>query len=138
MARTPEYPLGQGIGAQQHHGAGLGDRERFADSDRVRAHQVDLQFADLFTSDADIAQFADSRGNGVGHLVVGDKFVDDSPRYVHLLTGLGEKQDGAALAGHLAYGFKSQIVSVDVESIHKISSQLSVPSLDFRVSSFKL
>ena len=39
--------LGQRIGAQQHHGASLRDGKRLAHADRVGAHQVDLQFADL-------------------------------------------------------------------------------------------
>ena len=35
------------VGAEQHHGARFGDRQRLAYSHRVRADQVDLEFADL-------------------------------------------------------------------------------------------
>ena len=34
--------LGERIGAQQHHGAGFSDGKRFADADRMRAHQDSL------------------------------------------------------------------------------------------------
>ena len=44
------------VGAEQHHGARFGDCQRFADADGVRAHQVDLKFADLISGDADVAQ----------------------------------------------------------------------------------
>ena len=51
--------------------------ERFAHADRMRTHQVDLQFANLIAGDADIAQFADAGRDGVGDFVARDELVDD-------------------------------------------------------------
>ena len=69
--------LCQRIRPQQHHGASLRDRKRFADSDRVRAHQVDLQFANLFAGNAYVAESAHAGGDGIGDFVAGDYFIDD-------------------------------------------------------------
>ena len=60
--------LGKGICPQQHHGASLGDGKRLAHSYRMRAHQVDLQFANLVSRDAHVAQFAYAGRDGVRHL----------------------------------------------------------------------
>ena len=88
--------FGQRIRAQQHHGASFGDGERFADADRVRANQIDLQFANLLAGDADVAQFAHAGGDGVGQFVAGDDLVDDGARQIDGLASVGIEQDGAA------------------------------------------
>ncbi len=117
--------LGEGIGAQQHHGTGFGDRERFADADRVRADQVDLQFADLVAGDAHVAEFADAGGDGVGDLILGNQSVDYGARSIHALACVGREQHGPALECDFAHRFEGQIVSADVKSVHGIRSQVT-------------
>ena len=72
----------------------------------MRTYQVDLQFADLIAGDAYIAEFADTGRDGVGHLIVGDKRVDDGTCSVHPLARIGSQQHGSALRSHLAYFFE--------------------------------
>ena len=93
--------LGERVGAQQHHGAGVGDGERFADADGMRAHEIDLQFADLVADNADIAQFADAGGDGVGKLVIGDERVDDGASAIDGFASVGVEQDGALVRARL-------------------------------------
>src|SRR6267378_2410494 len=69
--------LRQRIGAQEHHGARVRDRKWFTHADGVRAHEVDLQFADLIPDDVYIAQLADASRDGVRNFIVGDERVDD-------------------------------------------------------------
>ena len=61
--------LGKGIGAQQHHGADFRRRERIADPNRMRTHQVHLQLANLVSRNANVAEFADARGDRVRNLI---------------------------------------------------------------------
>ena len=110
-------PLGERIRPQQHHGAGFRDGERFAHADRMRAHQVDLQFANLLAGDAHVAQFADAGGDGVGDLVAGDDLIDDRACLVDRFPRVRREQDGAAFGRDFADRFERQIVSVDVECV---------------------
>ncbi len=111
--------LGERVGPQQHHGARFRDGQRLAHADRVRAHQVDLQFANLVAGDAHVAQFADAGGDGIGDLVAGDDLVDDGARPVDRLARVGSEKHGAALDRHFAHRFERQIVSVDVECVQE-------------------
>ncbi len=70
----------QRIGAQKHHGPGFRHGKWIADSDRVGAHQVDLQFANLIADNAHIAELSHASRDGVGQFVAGDDFVDDGSR----------------------------------------------------------
>ncbi len=98
-----------------------GDRQRFAHADRVRADQVDLQFANLVASNAHVAEFSDAGGDGVSDLVAGDNLVDDGACQVHGLPRVGREQDRAARFNgrDFAHGFEREIVSVDVKCVQK-------------------
>jgi hypothetical protein len=91
--------FGEGVGAKEHHGAGFGDGERVADADGVGANEVDLQFADLIADDANVAELADSGGDGVGEFVVSDDVVDDGAGEVDCGAGIGGELDGAVVSG---------------------------------------
>jgi hypothetical protein len=86
--------LGQRIGAQQHHGARFRRGERFADSDGVRTHQVDLQLANLVAGNAHIAELAHAGSDRIGQLVAGDNLVDHRARPVHGLARIGRQSTG--------------------------------------------
>src|SRR5579883_1365888 len=75
--------LGKRIGPQQDHRASFGNRKRSADSTRVRAHQIDLQLADLFRGNTDGSKLAESGVDAVGGFVGGDKAIDDGARGLH-------------------------------------------------------
>ena len=80
----------------------------------MRAHQIDLQFADLVAGNPYFAQFADAGGDGVGHLIVGDERVDHGARGVHALACVRRQQHGAAFECDFAHRFEGQIISADV------------------------
>ena len=69
MARTPEYPLARELARRSIMARVSAIGERFADADGVRAHQIDLQFANLIADDAHVAELAHAGGDGVGQLV---------------------------------------------------------------------
>jgi len=81
--------FGQRIGAQKHHGSGLGGGERVADAYRVRAHQVDLQFANLVADNAHIAELAYTGCDGIGELIVGDNLIDNGARAIDGCASIG-------------------------------------------------
>jgi hypothetical protein len=83
----------------------------------VRAHQIDLQLANLWASDLDVAKLSHSGGNRVRRLVVGDKLVDNCSRPVDSFASFCEQQDGTPLDCYFPNRFQSQIVSVDVKSL---------------------
>src|SRR5579883_3461472 len=124
--------LGERVGAQQYHGPGFGDTEWLAHADCVRADEVDLQFADLVAGDADIAEFADTGGDGIGNLVIVDEVVDHGAGSVDAFAGVGGEQDRPAFQCYLADGFKREIVSADVKGVQEMSSQFSVVSSQSR------
>jgi len=66
-----------------------------ADAYRVRAHQVNLQLADLFACNTDIAQLTDSGRDRVRELVVGDEGVNHDARSVYGFARVGIEQYGA-------------------------------------------
>ena len=109
----------QRVGAQQHHGARVGERKRFADADGVRAHQVDLQLADLIADDVHIAQLAHARRDRVGNFVVGHERVDDGAGAVDGLARVGIEQYGPFFGGDFTHRLESQIVSVNVQSFQE-------------------
>ena len=111
--------LGKGIGAQQHHGAGLGDGKRLANADRMGAHQIHLKFADLFARDANVAEFADSGGDGVRDAILRDQRIHHGARPIDSHTRLGTEQDGATIGGNFAHFFERQVVTVDVKSVQR-------------------
>src|SRR5216683_1997298 len=84
------------VGAEQHHGARFGDRQRVANADGVRAHQVDLEFADLFSSNADVAELAYAGGDRVGNFVFGDESVYHGAGAVYGFARVGVEQHGPA------------------------------------------
>jgi hypothetical protein len=81
--------LGQRISAQQHHGAGFRDGERFAHARGVRADQVDLQLANLVANNANVAELAHTGRDRIGQLVAGNDLVDHGPRPVDSLARIG-------------------------------------------------
>ena len=95
-ARDSRVTLGERIRPQQHHGARFCDGERFAYSDRMRAHQVDLQFANLIAGDAHVAQFAHASRDRVSEFVAGNNFVDDGARLIDGLSRVWRKQRSTA------------------------------------------
>jgi hypothetical protein len=73
-----------------------------------------LQFANLITGDAHVAQFAHASRDRVSEFVAGNNFVDDGARLIDGLSRVWRKKRSAAFGCDLAYLFKCQIVSVDV------------------------
>ena len=126
-------PLGEGVGPQQHHGARLWDRERLADADRMGAHQIQLQLADLVAGDADVAQSADASGYRIGNFIVRYERVHYGAGAVDGLARVGVEEHGPVLDRHFARTFERQIVTVDVQGFQS-SSRFSVLSSQFSVS----
>ena len=123
-ARTPEKSFSQRVGAQQHHGAGFGNGERFADADGVGADEIDLQFADLVAGDAHVAELANAGGDGIGELVVCDDVVDHGAGAIDGLARIGREQHGAAVVGDFADRFEGEVVTVDVEGVQRFQRVL--------------
>ena len=65
--------FGERVGAEKHHRAGFGFAERIADAAGVRAHEIDLELADLFGGDADGGEFAEAGVDAVGGGAGGDE-----------------------------------------------------------------
>src|SRR5271168_5138230 len=85
----------------------------------MRAHEIDLQLANLVANDVHVAEFADSGCNGVRNLIVNDEFVDDRASAIDGFAGVGIEEDRASYARmrYFAHGFKREVVSVDVQSV---------------------
>src|SRR5450432_1614673 len=84
----------------------------------MRAHQVHLQFTNLFTGDANIAEFPHSGCNSVGNLVACDQLVDYGASAFDASTRIGSKDCSSALDRNFADGFQRQIISVNVQGFH--------------------
>ena len=84
----------------------------------MRAYQVDLKFADLIAGDALLAEFADARGNRVRNLIACNQGFDHGTGAIYPLARIGRKQHRLMLDRNLAHLFESEIVAVDVESLH--------------------
>ena len=52
--------FGEGVGAEEHHGAGFGFVEGFADAAAVGADEIDLELLDLFGGNAYGSEFAEA------------------------------------------------------------------------------
>ena len=109
--------------------SGIG--ERLADADRMRAHQIQLQLADLVAGDADIAQLADASGYRIRNFIVGDERVHHGAGARSTACArVGREQHGPVLDSHFARGFERQVVTVDVQGFQE---QFSVPGSQFSV-----
>jgi hypothetical protein len=93
----------------------------------VRAHEIDLQFANLITDDVYITKLPNARSDRVRNLILPDEPIDDGASTVDSLPGIGREKDGATSIWlrYFAHGFEREIVSVDVEGLQG-SSQFSV------------
>ena len=88
--------------------------------DRVRAHQVDLQLANLVAGDAHVAEFAHARGDGIGEFVAGDDVVNHGARTIHGLARVGRQAaPGVVSVRDFAHRFQSKIVTVDVKCVQE-------------------
>ena len=85
----------------------------------MRAYEIDLQFAHLIADNVDIAQFADTSGDGVGDFVIGNKRIDDSTSAVHGFARVGSEQHRPFFDGGFAHRLQSQVVSVNMQSLQK-------------------
>ena len=79
----------------------VGDRERLADADGVRANEVDLQLADLVADDVHVAQLADASRDRVRNLIVGDERVDYGAGAVDGFARVGIEEHGPAFGAQL-------------------------------------
>ena len=122
-ARTPEKPLASELARKQDHGAGDVFAQRFADADGVRAHQVDLKLADVVGRDAHVAQLADAGGDGVGEAIVNHQVFDDGASAVDGQACLGLEHYGAALVDDRGEVVQRQVVAVDMQNFHRVSSR---------------
>ena len=130
--RTPEWPLESEFARNNIMARVSGVESGSPTPDGVRAHQIDLQFANLLARDADIAQLAHASRDGVGNPVFGHQRIHHGARAVHRLPSLGTKQDGTVLHRHFAHRFESQIAAVNVESVQE-SFRFLVSGFSFKV-----
>src|SRR5580693_1350916 len=112
--------LGKGIGAQQHHGSDLGCGQRLAHSHGVRAHQIDLHFANLLARNAHVAEFAYTGRNRVRNFVAGDQRVDNGASTVYSRSSIRVEQHWPMLDSDFPHRFQSKIVAVDVKCFQGI------------------
>src|SRR5215472_4542271 len=110
--------LGQGIGAQKHHGAGDVFTKRLAYTECMRAHQVNLQLADVFRRNANVAEMADAGCNGIADTIVDYKILDHSTRAIHCEPGVGCEHDDSPVVHNISDVTKSQTISVDMKQFH--------------------
>src|SRR5215470_16538780 len=120
--------FGQRVCAQEHHCPSGGHRKGSPDANCVGSHQIDLQRADLVTGDADVTEFSDASGDRVGDFIRCDDLIDDSPGVVHQLARIRSEEHGATFVGDFAYGFQSQIASVNVQCVQEISVDSYFPA----------
>ena len=100
-------------------------------ADGVRAHQVDLQLADLIAHDVHIAELADASRDRVGNFIIGDERVDDGAGAVDGLARVGVEQHRPFFGGNFTHRLEGEIVSVNVQSF-----QEQFPVLRFLGSNF--
>src|SRR5450432_3748624 len=79
--------FGEGVGAEDHDGAGFGLAKGIADTAGVGADEIYLELRDLFCRDADGSEFAEAGVDAVGGGSGGDEFFDDGTGGVHALDG---------------------------------------------------
>ena len=126
--------LGQGVGAQQHHGACDRLRQGIAYSHSVGAHQVELQPADIARRDAHIAELAHSGVHGVRNLVALKQIFNDGASAIDRLPRFGGEQHGPVLINDLAHIREGETVAVNVKGVQDscqwpvVGCQLSVVS----------
>jgi len=97
------------------------DRKWFAHADRVRAHKVDLQLADLIADYVHIAQLSHAGRNGVRNFVTSDQRIDNCTRALDGFARVRIEQYRPFLGGDFTYRLERQIISVDVESLQDCS-----------------
>src|SRR5579862_954693 len=109
----------QRVGAEEHHGPCVRNRQWLADSDGVRSHEIDLQFANLVANDVHVAKLSYACCDGIRNLVAGDEFVDNRAGTIDGFARVGSEKHGLAdiAARHFAHSFQRQVVSVDVLSV---------------------
>jgi hypothetical protein len=82
----------------------------------------------MVAGDADVGQFSDTGGNGVGDAIVRDKVIDDGASTFDGGAGIGREQDRLLVTNDLLEIFEGEVVSGQMECGHKGSSQLPVAS----------
>jgi hypothetical protein len=92
----------------------------------MRAHQVDLQLANLVTGNPDIAQLADAGCDGVGNLFFRHQRIHHVACGVNAFASIRREQHGPAFDCDLPHGFGGQIISGNVK---RVQEQLSVVTL---------
>ncbi len=120
--------FGQRIGSQQHHGPGYVLGQRFADSHRVGADQVQLELANVLAGDAHVGEMTNTGIDRVGDPLVLHQIVDDGAGAFDGSAGFRLQQHRAALIHQLAHVFQSQVVAVDMKGLHKYSVYRAKPS----------
>ncbi len=121
--------FGQRIRAQQHHRAHHVLAQRLAHSGCVRAHQIDLQLANVVLRNMKIGEMADAGIDRIGDAIAGHQVIDDGARAVHCHARFRLQQNRLALINPLAHVFESQIVAVNVERLHIVSVQFDTELL---------
>jgi len=87
------------------------------------SNQIHLEFANLISNDPHIAQLAYARCDGIRHLVTGDEFIDDGARPIHGLSRVRRQQRRPPVDRNFADILQREVVSVDVESLHRSCEQ---------------
>ena len=119
--------FGEGVGAEEHHGASFRDGERSADSTGVGADKIDLQLADLFGRDAHGGEFAEAGVDAVGGFVGGDQAVNDGAGGPHAGDGGGSEGDGLVMQCHGVELIEGEVVAGEKNG-HGDSLKLNVES----------
>ena len=109
----------QRVRAQEHHRASRWNGKRVPDSDGVGPHQIDLQLANLITSDSNIAEFSHACGDRVSNFVGRDDFIDDRSGVINRFSCIRRQKHRSALIGDFTYSFERQIVSVNVQCVQE-------------------
>jgi hypothetical protein len=78
--------FGEHIRAQRHRRADHGDRQGIADTGRVTAQQIHLQFGERFVRDPHVGEVAEAGVDAVGRRIVVGSLVNDDACRAHALA----------------------------------------------------
>src|ERR1700722_1379410 len=85
----------------------------------MRTQKIYLQFANLLTGNAHVAELAHAGRDRVRQSIAGDDIVDDGSRLVHSFARIGRQQHRPTLDRYLAHRFQSEVVTADVKSVQE-------------------
>jgi hypothetical protein len=102
------------IGAQQHHRASFSNGEWLAYSTGVGAHEIELEFSNLFARNADVGELAHPRGDRIRHAIFRDQRIHHRAGAIDRYAGVGIKKNGTALDGDVTDCLESKVFAADV------------------------